>query len=561
MPFLVIAQGPKAGARYALDNDLVVGRSPSCDVSMVDNKMSRRHARLRLRGGHCTVADLGSRNGTFLNGERIEHESAVASGDRVQIGDTTFVYDPPMRAIAVDDSNLRFESSPVEELMPVTGATALVYQAATSVLAAPSESAVLRRAADAAMGAFGADVAAALLPGEQGLLTAAVVGAPEALIPRGMLRAAVERREVATNGTAAAAPLWSGVNAFGLIFVSRVTEKLSRDELGLLSALGRIAGEALTQARLRVGELDEDHLVGTSRIWRKAIEQTRRAASSNSPATISGEPGVGKALLGAYFHARSPRAAGLLVRVDCTEPAAHVQDELFGRPAGPGLPPLPSALARADGGTLMLLRIEALKGPAAERLARFLVRSVAPTLGGGEAPSDVRVVVTAGEPLEALVMRGDLDPQLGSALKGTAIHVPPLRERKGDVKLLFDFFAGRTARHLQRTAPVLSAETQRLLDDYAWPGNVRELRLCAERIGILSMKGEVGRAHLTREIQDGSIDGSDSRLGDLVGRVERDAIAAALRRAGGKKIRAAAILGISRPTLDKKIALYGLSTK
>jgi len=260
-------------------------------------------------------------------------------------------------------------------------------------------------------------------------------------------------------------------------------------------------------------------------------------------------------------HARSTRSTSLLVRVDCREPAPLVHEQLFGRLAGPGLPPLPSALARADGGTLILLHVEALERPVAEKLAGLLARSVAPTLEGGDAPCDVQLVCTASDSPEALATRGEIDPEFANALKGTSISLPPLRERKQDVRLLFDFCAGRAARLVQRTPPTLSAEALGLLTDYAWPGNVRELRVSAERLGILAVKGEIGRVHLTREIQEGSPDGGELRLGELVARVEREAISNALRRAGGKKIRAAAILGISRPTLDKKIALYSLSVK
>jgi DNA-binding NtrC family response regulator len=561
MPSLVIAQGPKAGARFVVENELVVGRSESCSVSIVDNKMSRRHARVRLRNGRCMVADLGSRNGTFLNGEKLEHELPLSPGDRLQIGDTTFLFDPPMRAIVVDEPVSRLEATPVEELLPVAGATAVVLQTATAILAAPSEAAVLRCAADAAMRALGADVGAALLPGEQGLLTAAIAGAPEALIPRSLLSSAVERREAALADSAATVPLWSGMNAFGLLYVSRAAEPITRDELGLLSALGRIAGEALTQTHLAALGYEQDPLVGTARNWRRVLDLVRRAAASTSPVVLVGQHGVGKSLIGAYLHSRSARAAGPLVRVDCRGVPSAIQDELFGRPAGPGLAPLPSALARADGGTLLLLDLEALDRPAAERLARHLSRASAPTLGGGEAPSDARIVATTREHPDGLLARGDIDPALATALKGAVIDIPALRERPSDVSLLFDHFAARVARRAGHPPPPLSDEARQLLSNYTWPGNVRELRLCAERIALLGLKGEVTRAHLPREIQEGSIEGGDATLGDLVGRIEKDTIAAALRKAGGKKIRAAALLGISRPTLDKKIALYGLKVR
>lgn len=561
MPTLVIAQGPRSGARFAVDGDLVIGRSPSCDVSVVDIRTSRRHARVRQRGGRSTVVDLGSRNGTFLNGERVERETPLVPGDRLQVGDTTFLFDPPMRAAIDDETGLAVEAAPVEELLPVAGAAAAVLNAAAAVIPAASDGAVLRAAAEAGARAVSADVAAALLPGEQGLLAAAVSGAAEARIPRELLRAAVERREVATAGPRAAAPLWSGGTAFGLLYAARAGEPFSREELAALCALGRVCGEALTAVRARATAPDENALVGTSRPFRKVLEQARRAGATTGPVVLRGEPGTGKSLLAAYVHARSARAMGPLVRVDCREPSSAVDDELFGRPAGPGLPPLPSALARADGGTLVLAGVEAIARPAADRLSGLIGRGKAPTAGGGEAVCDVRVVATGGAPLEELSRRGEFDLALGRALSGAAIDVPPLRDRKGDVPLLFDHFAGRAARRERKAPPSLGPEAIQRLGEYRWPANVRELRLCAERLAILGIPGDVGPSYLPREIQEGSIEEGSAPLADLVARLERDAIQGALRRAGGKKIRAAALLGISRPTLDKKIAIYGLALK
>ena len=160
-----------------------------------------------------------------------------------------------------------------------------------------------------------------------------------------------------------------------------------------------------------------------------------------------------------------------------------------------------------------------------------------------------------------LIFLAVCDEENNSAGMRAAIkRLASLRERRGDLPLLFDFYAGQAARLLGASLPRLSPEARELMQAYGWPGNVRELRLCAERLAQLRPGEEVLVQHLPREIAGvPAVEGET--LADQVARLERDAIAQALRRARGKKIRAAALLGISRPTLDKKIAGYRLSVK
>lgn len=562
MPCLLTASGPRTGARFEIGAELVIGRSPSCEVSLPDDgKVSRRHAKLFARAEATVLADLGSRNGTFLNGDRVEGEVALVAGDRVQIGDTAFLFDPRIRA-SIDDSALEgLRAGAVEEFLPAAGNAAHVFRSATALLSCPSEAAALRRGAEEAMRAIGGDAGAAFLPGEVGLVTAAVVGASDVRLPRPLLAAAVERREAARAGYAAVVPLWAGGAAFGALFVQRADEPVREDELGLLGVIGRLCGEAVAAARARVPMRSDDVLIGSSRAFRKVVERARHAAGGEGSILLFGEAGSGKGLLGTFAHARSARAQGPAVEVDCRGTQATVEAELFGRGAGPSLPPQRSALFRADGGTLLLTKPEALSRGTSQRLARLLRERSAPSPDGGDGPSDVRVIAMSGDSLQRLAAVGRLDPDLAGVLAGTEVSVPPLRERKGDVPLLFDFFAGKASRAMGHRAPELSPEARDALGAYPWPGNVRELRLCAERLSLLCPGGEVVSAHLPREIQGGGLSDAGETLGALVARLERDVIAQALRRTRGKKIKAAALLGISRPTLDKKIALYRLAVR
>jgi DNA-binding NtrC family response regulator len=214
-------------------------------------------------------------------------------------------------------------------------------------------------------------------------------------------------------------------------------------------------------------------------------------------------------------------------------------------------------LLLADGGTLLLRHLEALPRHLAERLARLLPKKVAPARQGGEERVDLRWMATAPATLETMTTRAELHPELERALAGQEIESPRLRERQGDVLQLFEHFAAQLARGRRQDPPTLSPDARRLLTEYHWPGNVEELRQVSERLAILYGGREVPALMLPAEIQAGP-DDAPRTLAQLIGRLERDAISEALREAKGKKIRAAAILGISRPTLDKKIEEYQL---
>ncbi len=558
MPALLLLSGPSAGLRQDVTTEATLGRSPSCEIPLEDSRVSRRHAKIFVKDGETRIVDLGSRNGTVVNGEKIEGEAILLPGDRVQVGETTVLYEPPAKASLADKDSGEVHSAPVEEILPAVGPEAALYSAGVGLISATSEAMVLRRAAEELARSVNADRAAALLGGTEGLLTAAVVGADKVEVPRALMRAALERREAGRAGNIVCAPLAaSGGLPFGILYAER-PEPFGEADQKVAAALGRLAGESLSTVRARSErELPQVNLIGSSRQFRKTVEQARRAAASLDAVVVHGEAGTGKLLVAQYIHTRSPRALGPFVVVDCRQAPVSADEELFGRASGPGVPPLSSALLRADGGTLVLARVEGLQRHSAERLARYLARKTAPARQGGEEPVDVRVIATSTAPLQLLAAKGELDGELAKALAGAEIESLPLRERRTDVPALFDHFAGRITRP-RKEPPGLSPDARRLLTEYGWPGNVRELRLVAERLALLYGPVEIPALKLPPEVQEGTATTKARTLDEMISRLERDAIAEALREARGKKIRAAALLGISRPTLDKKIDDYGL---
>jgi DNA-binding NtrC family response regulator len=562
MPALLLLTGPSAGARYEVEHEAVLGRSPSCEIPLEDSKVSRRHARILVEDGQARIADMGSRNGTAVNGEKIEAEAILLPGDRFSIGETTALYEPPTKASLADRESSETVIAQVEEVLPHVGPEASLFSAGVSLISSSSEAMVLRRGAEELARSLSASKAASLLGGTEGLMTAAVVGADSVQVPRDMAQAALERRETCRADGMLCAPLTaSGGSAFGVLYAER-SEAFTAEEQRVAAALGRLIGEALATVRSHADrELPQIALVGSSKQFRKVVEQARRAAAGSHPVALVGEPGTGKALLAEYIHSRSARALGPLVVMDCRRPPSIIDEQLLGRPSSPGSPPLSSALLRADGGTLVLKHLELLPRSASRALAGYLARQTAPARGGGEEKVDIRLLATSSMPLELLVSRGELDAELVKSLEATEIEVLPLRERQPDVPALFEHFAAAEAALLRKTVPSLSPEAKRMLAEYAWPSNVNELRHVAERLTVLYAGLEVPALRLPPEIQEGNAEPKSKSLQDMIARLERDAIAEALREARGKKIRAAAILGISRPTLDKKIEDYGLTVE
>ncbi len=560
MPSLLLLTGPSAGRRYEVRAEAVIGRSPSCEIPLDDAKVSRRHARVWVEGGRAHLVDLGSRNGTVFNGNRIAQEVLLTPGDQFQVGATTVLFDPPTKATLTERSAPAAESRPAEEIIPRTGVEAGLYDLSVALLSATSEAMVLRRAADALSRTLAADVAGALLGHAEGLAAAAVVGAQAVEVARNLATPALERSEVTAAQGAICGPLGpSGARPFGILYAER-KDAFTVAEQALVAAMGRVAGEALSAARARGGRaFREEVLIGASKPFRKAVEEARRAAVNEGSVFLRGADGTGKRALAQSIHALSARALGPFVAVECRRPPEEVAEDLFGQAGGAGGLGRASALLRADTGTLLLKRVDALSAESAQKLAGWIQKGRAPAPQGGDEPVDVRLVATSAKALTELEA-GGFEPALAKLLGRSQIELPALRERHADVAPLFDHFADQVAKRAFQAPPTLSPDARRLMTEYPWPRNVEELRLVTERIALLYPGQEVPSVRLPPEVQQGSLERPRS-LDHMIARLEKEAVSEALREARGKKIRAAEILGISRPTLDKKISEYGITVE
>jgi transcriptional regulator with GAF, ATPase, and Fis domain len=263
------------------------------------------------------------------------------------------------------------------------------------------------------------------------------------------------------------------------------------ERLSELRAL-REAAEADNRALLaRLGRSTVgDVIVGMEGGLRPVLQRLEKVARSDVPVLIFGETGTGKEVIARAIHARSPRASGPMIRVNCGAiPPELVDSELFGHERGSFTGATATRrgwFERADGGTLFLDEIGELPLPAQVRLLRTLQDGRLERVGGQTSLTvHVRVVAATHRDLAGMVRDGRFREDLWYRLSVFPIELPPLRERLEDLPPLASHFALKAARRLGLAPALPTPEDLRLLSAYAWPGNVRELSNVIERAAIL----------------------------------------------------------------------------
>ncbi len=417
----------------------------------------------------------------------------------------------------------------------------------------------------------------------RGVIGAALRAGEPILIADAQREARLSGRESVVRlalGSVIAAPIpWRGGHV-GAVYLERPAPPFGERERDLVASLAaELAGavrqgehhilreralaaarEELVDARGRGDGADAGPggLIGRSAPMREVFALIERFGATELPVAIEGESGTGKELVARALHERSRAARGPFVAVDCGALSPTViEAELFGVARGAftgASEDRPGLIGAADGGTLFLDGIGALPDGVAAKLLRAIgERMIRPVGGGTFRHLDVRFVSATTEPLEALVADGRLRRDLYYRLAGVQIRVPPLRERADDVSLIVDRHVATIAERdgielrVSRTA---MAELARR----PWPGNVRELRNTLERAALFASGGAITRRSLARLDEVGD---APERARETIRDVERDAVAAALRRHGSRAA-AARALGISRPTLYRKMRAYDL---
>ncbi len=288
-----------------------------------------------------------------------------------------------------------------------------------------------------------------------------------------------------------------------------------------------------------------------------------KVASSNATVMLLGESGTGKEVLARGLHQSSPRRAEKFVAINCAAiPENLLESELFGYEKGAFTGAAKTTLGKietANGGTLMLDEIGDLPFQLQAKLLRFLQERVIERVGGRqEIPVDVRIVCATHQNLNALSKENRFREDLYYRLAEIVVNIPPLRARVGDPALLAHAFVRRFSQEQNRSNMSLGDEAVRAIELHPWPGNIRELENCIKRATIMAdgnqiTCADVGLNNGTPETIEASLD-----LRVIRDNAEKHAIIAALGRVNGNVLKAAELLGVSRPTLYDLMHKLGL---
>ena len=288
-----------------------------------------------------------------------------------------------------------------------------------------------------------------------------------------------------------------------------------------------------------------------------------KVASSNATVLLLGESGTGKELLARGLHQASQRKSGKFVAINCAAiPENLLESELFGYEKGAFTGAAKTTVGKietASGGTLMLDEIGDLPFSLQAKLLRFLQERTIERIGGRqEIPVDVRIVCATHQDLMALTKESRFREDLYYRLAEIVIDIPPLRNRVGDPALLAHAFIRRFAQEQNRGSLSLSEDAVRAVEAHAWPGNIRELENCIKRAVIMADGSQITREDVGLELPQ-ELDVSESLdLRTIRDNAEKNAIVAAMGRVNGNMVKAAEVLGISRPTLYDLMHKLGL---
>ncbi|MEM6910116.1 MAG: sigma-54 dependent transcriptional regulator [Verrucomicrobiota bacterium] len=340
-------------------------------------------------------------------------------------------------------------------------------------------------------------------------------------------------------------------------------------------------------------ELAKETIIGSSASMQEVLKLIGRVSRSDVPVLITGESGVGKEVVANCIHRFSNRAQKDFVAINCAAiPDNLLESELFGHEKGSFTGAVQRRVGRfeqCDGGTLFLDEIGDMPMGVQSKILRVLQEGEFSRVGGNTTIStDVRILAATNKNLDEEIKIGGFREDLFYRLNVVRIHIPPLRERREDVRVLADFFLQRIAQHKGMPRLRLSTEGIRHLEGYQWPGNVRELENTIYRACVLATRdvllpkdiplgqnfaiGSGQSALSSASDQDSSENKSvlneEAALALLLAKAEQDkeydilsamekaAVEFSLQKADGDLARAASLLGMTRATFKKRIEKY-----
>jgi len=592
-PKLEILTGPLKSSTYSLPaGDVTVGRGDENLVKIPHSSVSRQHCVFHQdKDGAISVRDLGSRNGTLVNGALITGERQLNPGDEIHVGTSLLILtsaesSQPKALIAVDGNGSRFLTQDTIQAAPITAQVVRLLDALlkASVALGTARSfleweAILLDSVFALTGASRAGVATpdSLMSGSQHTIEGRTREAREMRcslsLPASLVRRATSQNQVLMDRVGDSAVIVAPIRAAagaGILYLEGPT--FSEDELHAVAAVATLCGLAwervtattqLEAENRRLWSQIEHDLIGESESAGKLIEFISKVAPVASNVLLLGESGTGKDLVAKAIHRNSPRAGKPYIAVNCgAVPPSLIESELFGveRGAFTGAMALRKGLFEAaQGGTILLDEISELPLQVQPALLRVLQNRELRRLGGTRTiPVDFRLIAASNRDLAKMVEQGRFRPDLYHRLSVVMQTILPLRERHHDIPVLAKHFLTRLAGRSRPSCKGFSKAALSALSAYRWPGNVRELENAIERAVVLGDSDLIEISDLPDSIQElAAISARSGRYHEGVADAKRRLIQEALH-GGGSFVEAAHILGVQPNYLHRLVTNLGL---
>jgi len=564
--------------------------------------VSRRHALLILGDDGLVLEDMGSKNGTLANGVRIQR-TQLQPGDELRVGPVTLKVETIDKLDAVLAIEVSQHTPPTGGLAPhETTAVedrrrfglAIVEDLLVKLFAPPAGDvagalALLVRETGARGGC--------VFTTERGEVVALAAGGDVPDLGEGAALTEAARSEEARAGSpryvalAGEPPLrlvlsaGADGEAFGLCLAGELRASESETELLLRIALIVLLRTHRRETRAAVPPasrppsrlvVPEGYLVGDSPAMSALYAQIQPLVAGELPVLLLGETGVGKEGLARLIHLSSSRGRGPFVAVNCAAiPAELLEAELFGvaKAAATGVAERKGRFQLAEGGTLFLDEIGDMPQPLQAKLLRALQEKEVQPVGGPIVPVNIRILAATNSDLVRRMDEGHFRRDLYYRVAGLALRVPPLRERRADIRGLVHAFVARFAAQAGKSVRGVTVKAHDFLVAYGWPGNIRELEHEVRRLVYLCPDGQAIDSTMLSEHILGSPNGEGGpsepptaggsgpgrlNLETNVEALERRLIQDALVQAGGNRTQAAKLLGISRNGLAIKTERLGL---
>jgi len=586
------------------DGPVVIGRQAGATLKIGNASVSRRHAVIEKEGDRFVIADLGSRNGTFVNDMPVRRRE-LHHGDRVRIGESQFFFlyedtDEPQRT-----SEIRFDDSEV-----VSGATvrmtygdvmglmardlSVLMKVSTTINAIRGLQELQERLLELIFEVVPAKHGAILLNDDSGDSPnefSSMFGLDRLLGPTQKITVSstVVRRVLKDNAALLVSdaenndalhtdsliaahsrsllcvPLIMLGNTLGVIYLDTDVPdvRFDEDHLQLLTAIAAIAAVAIqnarhietleTENRRLIADLNLEHnMVGESPAMQQVYHLISKVAGSESTVLISGESGTGKELAARAVHHNSKRSSKPFVAVNCAALAESLlESELFGHERGAFTGALNQRKGRlevADEGTIFLDEIAELSAALQTKLLRVLQEREFERVGGTRTIKvDIRVIAATNQLLDVAIAKGTFRQDLFFRLNVVELRMPSLRERSEDIPMLANYFAAKYSEKCNRKVLGISPDTQKLLQAYEWPGNVRELENAIERAIVMGTTQDILPEDLPEAILEAkALEMSASGTGyhESITEQKKQLIIDAMKKSEGSFTAAAKLLGL-----------------